>query len=180
METDLGQALAQRGIFMKAELDIKLGTIDMYRYNLYHAYTSLNGYLGIIMAFVAFAGAIKTREEAGLAYTVLYTGLGVLLLFYTPVTLYLRSAQQVSGSPVLKNVLHYVIDDTGVTTSQDGASSTLAWDQVYRIVATRHNILVCINPCNAFIIPRAQAEAEYQTIRQLAQKHMETYRFKMK
>ena len=165
---------------MKAEFDIKLGTIDMYRYNLYHAYTSFNGYLAILMAVVAFAGAVKTRGDVSPAYTFLYTALGILLLFYTPVTLYLRSAQQVSGSPVLKNVLHYVIDDTGVTTSQGEACSTLAWEQVYRVVATRHNILVCINPRNAFIIPRAQAEAQYETIRRIAQNHLETYRFKMK
>ena len=106
--------------------------------------------------------------------------LGILFLVYTPGVLYLRSKQQVLGSPVLKGVLHYVIDDTGVTTSQGEANSVLTWDQVYRVVATKHNILVCINPQNAFIIPRAQVVQEYEAIRQIAQAHLETYRFKMK
>lgn len=166
--------------FMKTEFDIQLKPIDMYRYNMYHAYTSASGYLAILAAAIAFAGAVRTWGEVGLSYTFLYTALGIILLFYTPVALYLKSKQQVLGSPVLKNVLHYVVDDTGITTSQGEASSTLEWAQVYRVVATKHNILVCINPRNAFIIPRNQVTQEYAAIRQTAQAHLEKYRFKMK
>lgn len=165
---------------MKTEFDIQLQPIDMYRYNMYHAYTTASGYLAILIAIIAYAAAVKTWDEVTLSYTVMYVALGTAMLFYTPVTLYLRSKQQVLGSPVLKNVLHYTIDDTGVTTSQGEASSTLAWKQVYRVVATKHNILVCINPGNAFIIPRAQVVEEYSMIRQIAQEHLEKYRFKMK
>lgn len=165
---------------MKTEFDIQLQPKDMYRYNLYHAYTTASGYLAVAAAVVAIAGAVKTLGEVSPSYTFMYIALGIIFLFYTPVTLYLRSKQQVLGSPVLKGILHYVIDDTGVTTSQGEASSALAWDQVYRVVATRHNILICINPRNAFIIPREQVEKEYDVIRQIAQAHLEKYRFKMK
>lgn len=165
---------------MKTEFDIKLQTIDMYRFNLYHTYTTASGYLAILISVIAIAAAVRKWGEVSMSSTVLYLALGIILLLYTPLTLYLRSRQQVQGSPVLKNVLHYRIDDTGVTTSQGEMSSTLAWEQVYRVVATRHNILVCINPRNAFIIPRVQVTKEYDLIREIAQKHLEKYRFKMK
>lgn len=165
---------------MKTEFDIQLHTIDMYRYNLYHTYTTASGYLAILISFIAFAAAVRKWGEVSLSQSVLYVALGVILLVYTPLTLYLRSKQQVQGSMVFKNVLHYTIDDTGVTTSQGEMSSTLLWEQVYRVVATKHNILVCINPRNAFIIPKEQVMQEYNTIRQIAQKHLEKYRFKMK
>lgn len=165
---------------MKTEFDIQLHTIDMYRYNLYHTYTTASGYLAILISFIAFAAAVRKWGEVSLSQSVMYVALGVILLVYTPLTLYLRSKQQVQGSPVLKNVLHYTIDDAGVTTSQGEMSSTLLWEQVYRVVATKHNILVCINPRNAFIIPRAQVMQEYDAIRQIAQEHLEKYRFKMK
>lgn len=165
---------------MKTEFDIQLHTIDMYRYNLYHTYTTASGYLAILISFIAFAAAVRKWGEVSLSQSVMYVALGVILLVYTPLTLYLRSKQQVQGSPVLKNVLHYTIDDAGVTTSQGEMSSTLLWEQVYRVVATKHNILVCINPRNAFIIPREQVMQEYDAIRQIAQEHLEKYRFKMK
>lgn len=165
---------------MKTEFDIQLHTIDMYRYNLYHTYTTASGYLAILISFIAFAAAVRKWGEVSLSQSVMYVALGVILLVYTPFTLYLRSKQQVQGSSVLKNVLHYTIDDTGITTSQGEMSSTLLWKQVYRVVATKHNILVCINPRNAFIIPREQVLQEYDAIRKIAQEHLEKYRFKMK
>lgn len=165
---------------MKSEFDIQLHPVDMYRYNLYHTYTSASGYLPVVAAGVAFAGAVKSWGEVELTYTVFYIMLGIVLLFYAPITLYLRSKQQVLSSPVLKGVLHYVVDDTGITTSQGEASSTLAWDQVYRVVATKHNILFCINLRNAFIVPRSQIGQEYEAIKTIAQEHLEKYRFKMK
>ncbi len=165
---------------MRTEFDIQLQPIDMYRYNLYHAYTSASGYLAILAAALAFAGAAKAWGGGTASNVFVYLALGMILLFYTPVSLYLRSRQQVLSSPVLKGVLHYTIDDVGVTTSQGDASSVLAWDRVYRVVTTRHNILVCINPRNAFIIPKAQVAQEYGSIREIAQKHLEKYRFKMK
>ncbi len=165
---------------MKTEFDIQLKPIDMYRYNMYHAYTSMSGYLAILAAALAFAGAFKAWGEDDVSRSLFSCGLGVVLLVYVPLTLYIRSKQQVLGSPVLKNVLHYVVDDIGITTSQGDASATLEWGQVYRVVATRHNILVCSNPRNAFIIPREQVDQEYAAIRAIAQAHLEKYRFKMK
>lgn len=165
---------------MKAELDVQLKTVDMYRYNMYYAYTSFSGYFALIMAGVAFVMACRAWDRTGPVYTALYSALGALFILYIPGTLYLRSRQQVLSSPVLSRSLHYVIDDAGVTTSQGEASSTLAWEQVYRFVVTKHNILVCMNPRNAFIIPRDQAAGQYGAITQLAQAHLEAYRLKLK
>ncbi len=119
---------------MKTEFDIQLHTIDMYRYNLYHTYTTASGYLAILIAVIALAAAVRKWGEVSLSNSVMYVMVGIILLIYTPLTLYLRSKQQVQGSPVLKNILHYTIDDTGITTSQGEMSSTLAWEQVYRVV----------------------------------------------
>lgn len=165
---------------MKSEFDIKLQPMDMYRYNLYHTYSSASGYLPVVAAVIAFAGAVKSWGEVELTYTVFYIMLGAVLLVYAPIMLYLRSKQQVLGSPVLKGTLHYVVDDTGITTSQGEASSTLAWDQVYRVVATKHNVLFCINVRNAFIVPRSQLGQEYEEVKKIAQEHLEKYRLKMK
>ena len=165
---------------MRSEFDIQLKPLDMYRYNLYHTYTTVSGYLGLLLAIFAFATGVRSMGKENASYTFLCFALGVIFLFYIPVSLYLRSKQQVRSSPVLSGVLHYVIDEVGVTTSQGDASSTLEWQQVYRVVATKHNILVCINPRNAFVIPRDQVGGRYEEIREIAKAHLENYRFKMK
>ena len=53
---------------MKTEFDIQLQPKDMYRYNLYHAYTSASGYVAIAAAGIALWGAVKTWGEVSLSY----------------------------------------------------------------------------------------------------------------
>lgn len=165
---------------MKTEFDVQLQPMDMFRYNLYYSYTTISGYLPIFASAAAFLAAALSWGEVTVSYTATYIVLGIVLLIYSPFLLYLRSRRQVLGSRVLKNMLHYTVNDKGITTSQGELNSTLAWNQIYRMVATRHLILVCMNPRNAFVIPRDQVGDKYDTVRQIAKEHLEPYRLKMK
>ncbi|KAI4452112.1 hypothetical protein C823_006681 [Eubacterium plexicaudatum ASF492] len=87
---------------MKTEFDVRLRTVDMYRYNLYHTYTTASGYLAILIAVIALAAAVRKWGEVSVSNSVMYVMVGIILLVYTPLTLYLRSKQQVQESPVFK------------------------------------------------------------------------------
>lgn len=165
---------------MKTEFDITLTEKDMYRFSMHHAYTSSQGILSILIAAVCFVLAFYARGSMEPMYTFLYAGFGALFCVYLPFQLYLRSRQQILKSEVLKNALHYTIDQTGVHTSQNDASADLLWEQVYKIVATRHNVLIYSSRVNAFVIPRSQIGAEYKTIQKIAASNLPPYRFKMK
>lgn len=165
---------------MKTEFDITLTGKDMYRFNIHHAYTSSQGILSILIAAVCFVMAFYARGSLEPMYSFLYAGFGALFCVYLPFQLYLRSRQQILKSEVLKNALHYTIDETGIHTSQNDAAADLPWEQVYKIVSTRHNVLIYSSRINAFVIPRSQIGSEYETIRQIASSNLPKYRFKMK
>ncbi len=55
---------------MKTEFDVQLHTADMYRYNLYHTYTTASGYLAILAA----DGAVYSDGHSAAG---LYTGLSL-------------------------------------------------------------------------------------------------------
>ena len=165
---------------MKTEFDITLNSKDMYYFSMHHTYTGSQGITSIIMAVLCFAAAVYTYGSVELMNTILYAGFGVLFLLYVPVNLYLRSKRQVLTSDVLQNALHYRIDETGIHTSQKEASADLPWEQVYKVISTRHNVLIYSNRINAYIIPRSQIAEEYDTIRQIAAANVPKFRFKMK
>ena len=79
---------------MRLEFDITLTAKDMFRFNLYQTYTGASGWISVIAAVVCFAAAGTKYSERGASYTVLGILLGALILFYMPVTLYLRSKQR--------------------------------------------------------------------------------------
>ena len=59
-------------------------------------------------------------------------------------------------SEVLRGTLHYEVDEEGLHVSQKEESALLPWKQIYKMVATKHNVLVYSSRINAYVIPRAQ------------------------
>lgn len=165
---------------MKAEFDITLSDKDMYRFSMYHTYRGSQGAVSVILAILSFIAAVKTYGSVTGTYTILYVVFGCLFLFYMPCSLYLKSKRQFLMSEVLRDSLHYVVDDTGVHTSQNGETADLHWEQVYKIVSTKRQVLLYSNRVNAYIIPREQLGKNYEILCQIAGEHLKKFRFKMK
>lgn len=165
---------------MKTEFDITLTSQDMYRFSMYHAYTGTHGISSIIIAVLIFIVAAKTYGSVELTYTILYIAFGIIFLCYMPISLYLRAKRQLLSSEVLRNALHYLVDEIGIHTSQNNAAADLPWEQIYKIISTRHNVLVYSNRVNAYVIPREQIAEQYEVFRKIAETHLPKYRLKMK
>ena len=100
-------------------------------------------------------------------------------MVYVPGNLYLRSKRQISTSEVLKNALHYRIDDAGVHVSQNGQTADLEWKQIYKMVSSKNQLLIYSSRVNAYVIPKEAVQEQYQTIVGLAINHLEGYRLKL-
>ncbi|MEG1291059.1 MAG: YcxB family protein [Lachnospiraceae bacterium] len=165
---------------MAAEFDVTITERDMYRFNLYHAYHGFQGIFATVIGILVFVVAIATIGKVELMYTILYMIFGVVFLIYMPVSLRMRSKQQIQSSQVLKHPLHYTLDTQGVHVSQNEETASLQWNQIYKIVSTKSNLLIYSNRVNAYVIPQAQITQQYETIAALAKEQLETYRCKLK
>lgn len=168
---------------MPIEFDIKLKAKDMFRFNMYQTYTGFSGWSSIIFAASMFGMAGYTFYTHGgevVANILIYIFAGVLLLLYMPCSLWLRSKQSLKASPVLANTLHYIVDSDGFTVTQGEANGVLAWKQIYKMVATKHLVLVYSNRVNAYIIPRAQLGEQYVALAKLAVSKLPKFRVRMK
>lgn len=168
---------------MPLEFDIKLKAKDMFRFNMYQTYTSFSGWSSILFALMMFGLAsysAYTYGEVAMAKIVMYIAVGVFLLSYMPFTLWMRAGRSIKASPVLSNVLHYHVDEDGFTVTQGEASGVLAWKQIYKMVATKSNVLVYSNRMNAYVIPRAQLGEQYVPLAKLATDKLPKFRVRMK
>lgn len=164
---------------MSAEFEVTITDKDMYRFNIYHAYHGVQGILATLVGVWVLITAGLTFGKVGMMYTVLYLILGVVFLVYVPGNLYLRSKRQISSSEVLKNALHYRIDDAGVHVSQNGQTADLEWKQIYKMVSSKNQLLIYSSRVNAYVIPKEALGEQYQTIVGLAINHLEGYRLKL-
>lgn len=165
---------------MPITFDITLRTKDMYRFNLYQTYTGFQGWFSVGVSIVAFAVAAITWGEVTAVRTALYVFFGILLLVYMPLTLYMRSKHNIAVSEVLKYPLHFSVEEDGFTVSQKEESAHLPWEQIYKMVATKSNVLVYSSRVNAYVIPREQLGDAYGALAELAGKKLPKYRLKMK
>lgn len=165
---------------MPLKFDITLTAEDMYRFNMYQTYSGFHGWFSIAFSILIFVVAGVTRGKIEAAYTALYIVFGIVFLVYPPVSLYLRSKRTLAMSEVLRGTLHYEVDEEGLHVSQKEESALLPWEQIYKMVATKHNVLVYSSRINAYVIPRAQLGEHYATLRTQAAEHLPAYRLKMK
>lgn len=164
----------------KIELDVKLTFDDMYRFNLYHVYHNSQGILSVVLSVLIALIAVLTWGDKDVAYNVLYLMAAVLLLFYVPVSLRSKVKKQMGTAQSCINTIHYVFDETGITTSFGGESVTMPWKQLYKIVSTKRQVLLYGGRIRANVVPRAQLGDSYGDLYELAKEHMDSYRFKMK
>ena len=152
----------------------------MYRFNLYQTYTGFQGWFSIIFSIVILALSVITYGDVTLNYTLLYAAFGIIFLVYMPVSLWMRSKRSLAASEVLRNTLHYEVGEKGFTVSQGEASAELLWEQIYKMTATKSNVLVYSSRINAYVIPREQLGDKYADLAKIANEKLPKYRVKMK
>lgn len=165
---------------MQIEFEVRLKPEDLYRFNMYQMYTGIHGWISIVLGIAMLVLTVYTFGTVEMTYTLLYAVFGILFLFYAPVTLKLRSRQSIAASEELSKPLHYVVDADGFKVSQGEASAELGWNQIYKMVATKRNVLVYSSRKNAYVIPREQLGENYQALSNLAKEKLEKFRVKMK
>ena len=165
---------------MNVSFDVKLQATDLFRFNIYQTYSSLHGWISIILAILAWVMAGVTFGQAEVMYTILYIACGLLFLFYVPVSLWLRAKATLKTNEVLANTLHYEVTEERIRVTQGEQDGELPWDMIYKMVSNKHQILIYSNRINAYIIPREQLGENYEGLREIAEKKLEKYRVKFR
>lgn len=150
----------------KTSFDIKITNRDMYNFLMYHSYHSFTGGFSIAAGAALLAYDVWCRMQ-GSGSSVLYPFFGILFLIYQPWTLFISSAKQVTTNPVFSKPIHYELSENGITVSQDGQTTEIGWDGVFRIREGRRSILVYTGKKNACIWPKSQLGDQKETVKQL-------------
>ena len=131
------------------EFDVTMTSGVMYDYMLYHAYSTPAGILGSCIGAMLILMYAYNQKAMCLAF-------GIVLLLYIPAEMWLKSKKVVKLTPAYKKPLHYVIDNEGVTVSQDENSQHLEWDKFVKAASTRNTIILYSGRANASVFPRKE------------------------
>lgn len=155
------------------ELDVKIGAGDLYDYMLSHAYNRASGLFGSAVGAVMVVFALSTKQW------IFMIG-GIVLLLYLPWTYFIKSRQQALNNPAFKKPLHYVLDEKGLTVSQDGESGTVAWEDMVKAVSTGRSIILYTSRVNATIFPKSQMGDKKAAVIEIISTHMQPGKVKIR
>ncbi len=155
------------------ELDVKIGSKELYDFMLMHHYNSPGGIMGSALGAVCILVALSNHQW-------IFLILGVILLLYLPWTLYLKSKQQSVTNASFKESLHYILDDDGITISQGEVTEHQSWDQMVKAVSTGRSIIVYTSKVNATIFPKAQLGDQKANVIAMISTHMPPRKVKIR
>ena len=165
------------------KFDIKITDKDMYRFNLYHVYHTFNGIISVVVGLFVFVVMFVVRDRLIPTDMMLYVALGIALLLYTPITLFTRSKAQVASSPVLQNTLSYEFNDEGIfvvtnVELEDGVENSvlLPWNEIYKIVETKAQLLIYSGRVSAYVIPVEQLGDKKEELKSYIKERTEDFR----
>ncbi len=167
------KALQERKKVVELEFDVEITSGILYDYMLRHTYYSMSGLIGTIVGALMvvwfFAGG-------GIIFLIA----GVIILFYLPWTLFLRSRQQILSNPAFKKPLHYKMTDEGIEVSQGEEAQTQGWEHMHKAVSTSRSIIVYTSPVNASIFPRKDLGEMLPKVIEVISTHMPPAKVKIR
>ena len=148
------------------EFDIRIKEGDLYDYMLRHTYHGAQGLLGSCVGALAILIFLGNQQ-------IIYLIAGIVLLAYLPWNLFIKSRQQMLSNPAFKKPLHYVLNEEGISVSQDGVTECQKWEDMHKAVATSKSIIVYTSRINACIFPRRELGDQVQQVIAYISTHMD-------
>ncbi|WP_027422249.1 YcxB family protein [Lachnobacterium bovis] len=165
---------------MKVEFKTRLQSKNLFRFNMYQIYTSSQGIISIIAAIFVIVVGFYNLQKVPLQKTILTFAIGLLFLFYLPITLYRRAKVSIKQNEILAGEINYTLSKEGVKVKCNEEEAVLPWKSVYKVVETKTNILIYSTRVNAYVIPREQVKDIYDDIFAVVNENLEKYRISMK
>ncbi|MDO4966587.1 MAG: YcxB family protein [Lachnospiraceae bacterium] len=151
---------------MKVEFDVKMTTAKMYDYMLMHTLRSFSGIVGEAVGIMLIACFFAS-------YKWLYLIAGVIVVFYLPVALYMNAKKQVMLNPVFKQILHYTLDEEGITIKVGEDSDSQKWSDMHKAISTAKSIIIYTNKINACIFPKSDMGDKLPDVVRMISTHMD-------
>ncbi len=158
---------------MRQEFDVNMTASALYDFNMFNTYSGTSGIVG-----TAFGAALLVLFAAyNQPY---YLVAGIVVILYSPVTLFFNSQKQAKLNPMFKHTLHYVLDDEGVTVSQGESELKVEWEHMLKARSTNQSILLYTSKNSAWIFPKKDLGEKRYDIIEAISTHMPPSKVKIK
>ncbi|XCP84822.1 YcxB family protein [Roseburia hominis] len=165
---------------MSVKFDVKMTPKAMFDFMLYTSYTSLSGIIGVVFGGVTlYLGVRQTMLGYYSTAATFFLFAGVFLIG-NPLTLKMRSKEQVSKSPMFQKPITYELTEEGVKISQEDQSVVNEWKDFQKAISTNQSVILYISKVRALIFPREALGEQYGATVKMISTHMPPKKVKIR
>ncbi|MCQ2518878.1 MAG: YcxB family protein [Lachnospiraceae bacterium] len=158
---------------MEVEFNVKIQTMDLYDFKLQHTYRQAVNIIVTGLGLFLVYGFISTHKW-------LYLVAAVIVVFYNPVVLLMKSFLQAKSVETFKNGLTYVLKEEGITVRYGEEENLIGWDSIVRACNTQRSIFLYTSKSSAFILPRKEMGERTQDALEMIFTHVDPSVMKIK
>ncbi|MBR6224014.1 MAG: YcxB family protein [Lachnospiraceae bacterium] len=154
------------------EFDISMRVSDMRAFMFYSNYRGFSGWFGVILSLAALGLLIANFSSYDTGARLVLGFLAALFTIVNPLMILMKAPQTVKLNPVYKKPLHYVLDEGGITISQDETDQSIEWSTGYKLIIKKNAYYLFTAKRFAFIFPKDELGGEAEEIREYIEKHI--------
>lgn len=165
---------------MTSKINVQMTVKAMHQYLLYHTYMCPSGVFGVLLGFICYYLGYSSMVLESTSKMLVFYFLGTMLIFINPIMLWTKAAKQVKTVPMFKEPITYVLDEKGITISQNGQGYSVPWDEVAKIVETKDAVIIYISRIRAFILTKESLEEQKEEVYGVLRTNINDRRNKLK
>ena len=159
-------------------IEVKITTKDLYEFLMYNSYFSFRGIVSVLFSAMAIVGTILYWIDFSTFYKVFMIILSMLFTVIVPIEYYVRAKRQAKKG--FEEEFNYAFNEEGITVTKGEESSELKWNDVMKVISTKHLVITYFTPIRAFIIPKRCIGEEFDNLKGIMERNTSCYKFKMK
>lgn len=159
---------------MKVEFDVKIKAADLYDYMLAHTYSGFSGIFGTAVGALFIIVFCTAPDQF------LYLAAGIVILFYTPCSLFLKAKRQAATNEFFKKPIQYTLTEEGVSVMQGTEVMELPWEAITKASSTNRSILLYTSKINAWIFPKRELGEKKEEVIRMISAHVSPDKVKIK
>ena len=144
----------------KINFRIKIGVMDLFRFLMHYNYKNAGGVIGIGISVVCLGYLLYSFPHNTNMMNLLLLFMGLLFTVIQPLMLLKKAAVQVVKNPAFQEYLEYEVGEEGITICQKELEQKVLWQDIYKIVENKKQMLIYTSRVNACIWPKEQVGEE--------------------
>ena len=155
---------------MEISFDTNVREKELYKFSLNNMYRRITGLIWILFSIVVIFVTVYTWGRVDIMKSILMIVIAALYTIVNPIMLWFKSKSQIKRNPSFQKPLHNVINENGITISQDDKSETTNWEQMWKAVKYGNLVVVYVSTIRAFIIPIDDVGDKFDSLVELLNK----------